>query len=178
MTDKKDDDPVDWNNLAAEDEQRLGVSKDVLRKLMQMNPNLRGGRSTEDLMRQVKTTMKDAPSQKPASVGVASGKPPPPKSAVQSPQQKGGGDILDAVVAARADFEHQMKRFDAEQKRIQDERAAYQQKTLLKLIDECLAVDPGLTSPKSQYVLQQEKAFLDKLGFSMQKLVERQKQRR
>src|SRR5262245_8640627 len=42
MNDKKDDEQISWNELAAEDEQRLGVSKDVLRKLMQMNPNLRG----------------------------------------------------------------------------------------------------------------------------------------
>ncbi len=90
----------------------------------------------------------------------------------------GGGDILNAVTAARGDFDKETKRFDAELKRLQDERAAFQQKLLLRLIDECLAVDPGLTSPKSQYVLQQEKAFLDRLGFSMQKLVERQKSKR
>ncbi len=169
MSKKEDDASVDWNDLAAEDEQRLGVSKDVLRKLMQMNPNLRGGKTTEDLMRQVKSTINTSPP--PAKQGVS----PAAKSSVSAPAK---GDVLDAVLAARADFEQHMKRFEAEQKRLLDERSAYQQKALLKLIDECLAVDPGLTSPKSQYVLQQEKAFLDKLGFSMQKLVERQKSRK
>lgn len=172
MSDKKDDEAVSWNELAAEDEQRLGVSKDVLRKLMQMNPNLRGGKTTEDLMRQVKSTMNET--QKPATLSPAQ-KQPPPKSAIAGNQQKAGGDILDAVSHAKTDFDKEMKRFDAELKKLQEDRAAYQQKALLKLIDDCLAVDPGLTSPKSQYVLQQEKAFLDKIGFSMQKLVDRQK---
>ncbi len=172
---KPDDEGISWNDLAAEDEQRLGVSKDVLRKLMQMNPNLRGGKTTEDLMRQVKSTMKDS-GAKPATA--AANKPQAPSSAIGGKAAGGGGDILNAVTAARGDFDKETKRFDAELKRLQDERAAFQQKLLLRLIDECLAVDPGLTSPKSQYVLQQEKAFLDRLGFSMQKLVERQKSKR
>jgi hypothetical protein len=174
MNDKKKDEAVDWNELASEDEERLGVSKDVLRKLMQMNPKLRGGASTEDLMRQVKTTMKGA---EPTPAQSAQ-KPAPQKSPLSA--QSGGqkGDVLDAVLEARTDFDAQMKRFDAELKKLQDERVAYQQKLLLKLIDECLAIDPGLTSPKSQYVLQQEKAFLDKLGFSMARLIERQKQKK
>jgi hypothetical protein len=164
MSDKKDDDAVSWNDLAAGDEERLGVSKDVLRKLMQMNPNLRGGKSTEDLMRQVKTTMKD------------SGKPGAPAGGAAQKTGTAKGDILDSVLAAKTEFEAASKRYEVEMKRLQEEKTATQQKLLLKLIDECLATDPGLTSPKSQYVLQQEKAFLDKLGFSMQKLVDRQKQ--
>jgi len=167
MADKKDE-PVSWNDLAEGDDQRLGVSKDVLRKLMQMNPNLRGGKSTEDLMRQVKSQINDGPKSVDGTARPTGG------SAVSAPK----GDVLDAVIATKADFDTQMKRFDAEQKRIQEERAAYQQKALLALIDNCLAVDPGLTSPKTQYVLQQEKPFLDKLGFSMQKLIERQQKKR
>lgn len=169
---KKDDESISWNELAAEDEQRLGVSKDVLRKLMQMNPNLRGGKTTEDLMRQVKSTMKDAP--KP--VAVQSNTAQKPGSAISPGAAR--SDILDSVINAKAEFDKEMKRVDAEVKRLTEERVAFQQKALMKLIDECLAIDPGLTSPKSQYVLQQEKAFLDKLGFSMQKLIERQKQRK
>ncbi len=170
--DKRDDQPVSWNDLAEGDEQRLGVSKDVLRKLMQMNPNLRGGKSTEDLMRQVKTTMKEAPKEAPKPAAA-----PPPKSAV-APSGGDKGDMLEAVLKSKHDFDAHNKRFEAELKRIQDERAAYHQKALNQLLDACLVIDPGLTSPKTQYVLQQEKAFLDKLGFSMQKLIERQKLRR
>jgi hypothetical protein len=169
MTDKKNE-PMSWNDLVEGDEQRLGVSKDVLRKLMQMNPNLRGGKSTEDLMRQVKSQMKEGPKAADARGESA-------KSAITTPSSD-KGDVLDAVMRTKSEYDTQMKRFDAELKRIQDERTVFLQQALTKLIDQCLAVDPGLTSPKSQYVLQQEKPFLDKLGFSMQKLVERQKKTR
>ncbi len=168
MNDTRHEALTDWNEIAAEDEQRLGVSKDVLRKLMQMNPNLRGDRTTDDLLQQVKNMKPQTAAPRPVNPSSAA-------TAAQTPPA-GNGDVLDVVLEARAQLDRETKRIEAELKRLQDERAAFQQKLLGKLIDRCLAIDPGLTSPKSQYVLQAEKAFLDKLGFSMQKLVDRQKQ--
>ena len=169
MADKKSDVPATWNELAEGDEQRLGVSKDVLRKLMQINPDLRGGQSTEDLMKQVKTQLKTAPQ---ATAGQQQKEAPVATPLAKTQPQ---GDVYDLVIGAKTEFDREMQRLEFEIKRLQEERSAFGSRLCLKLIDQCLSTDPGLTSPKSQFVLQQEKAFLDKLGFSMAKLVERQK---
>ena len=185
MADDKDDDaPVSWNDFAEGDEERLGISKDVLRKLMQMNPALRGGRSTEDLLRHVKAQMKEG-APRDATGGKAPAQRGGPGATMTggAPAQRGSaatggtpvrlGDISAAVTAAKLDFEAQQKRLDAELKRIENERAAFQQRALAALLDACLEIDPALASPQSQRILQQEKAFLDKLGFSAAKLAER-----
>jgi hypothetical protein len=173
------DNKKSWNELAEDDDKQLGVSKDVLRKLMQMNPTLRGGQSTEDLMKSVKSTLGQS-----GSAGQTAAAPkavaPAPKTVTAAPKTtasapKAVADVLDVVTNARAEFERETQRFEAELKKLKTERDALVSRLCLGVIDQCLAIDPNLLSPKTQLVLKDEKAFLDKIGFTVQKMIERQK---
>ena len=72
---------------------------------MQMNPNLRGGQSTEDLMKQVNTTLKTSPAPAPVQAPAANA----PKSAVSTKVQP-QGDVFDTIIGAKTEFEREMQR--------------------------------------------------------------------
>ncbi len=173
-----------WNEFVKGDEKQLGLSKDVLRKLRQMNPNLQDGSSTEDFLKNVRATVKSEPkpaaaASKPAAQTLVSA---PNKPVTPAPAKALPKDLLDALFAQKQSLdeksqalESELKRLQEEQKALQEEQKALRSQVCEAFIADCLAIDPGLTSPKSQYVLSQEKAFLDSIGFSVARLVEQQR---
>lgn len=168
----------DWNQFLEGDEKKLGLSKDVVRKLREMNPALKDGSSTEDFLKNVRSQVKMPAGAAPVTrapgaaspVGIKTG--PPVAAAAHV------GDLLTAVATIKTAHEHETAKLDDEIKKLQGMQANMRGSTLDKLIDAILDIDPGLTSPKSNYVLGQEKKFMDSVGFSMERLVERQKTRK
>jgi len=165
----------DWNQFLEGDEKKLGLSKDVVRKLREMNPALKDGSSTEDFLKNVRSQVKSGPSSSVARapgaaspVGVKTG----PGAAAVAP-----GDLLTAVSALKLAHDQQNLKLDEEMKKLVAQQRSNRDLTCERLLDAVLDIDPGLTSPKSNFVLSQEKKFLDSVGFSMEKLVERQKLR-
>ena len=69
-----DDKKGGWSKFVEGDEDDLGMSKDMLRKLMAVNPSLRDNRNTDDVLKSVKEQMK---SGKPAPAKAAEKEAPP-----------------------------------------------------------------------------------------------------
>lgn len=110
-----------WNTIAKGDDERLGVSRDMLKRLLEVNPNLRGEKNTEDVLKDVKGALKSAAKPTPA----------PAKSPAQHSVVFGGGgtdDTANAIVARVGELREELAErhaaIDAEIKKLQDKRAA------------------------------------------------------
>jgi len=168
----------DWNQFLEGDEKKLGLSKDVVRKLREMNPALKDGSSTEDFLKNVRSQVKSGPGAPALARAPGAASPVGVRTGPQAPIAAPAGDLLTAIAAIKAAHEQENFKIEEEIKKLQALQAGSRGSTLDKLIDAILDIDPGLTSPKSNYVLTQEKKFMDSVGFSMERLVDRQKTRK
>lgn len=168
----------DWNQFLEGDEKKLGLSKDVVRKLREMNPALKDGSSTEDFLKNVRSQVKSGPTSPAVARAPGAASPVGVKTGPLTPHAAPtAGDLLTAVAALKLAHDQENLKLDEEMKRLVAQQRANKDTTCAKLLDAVLDIDPGLTSPKSNFVLAQEKKFLDGVGFSMEKLVERQRSR-
>ncbi len=151
---KPSPEPEDWE-LALREKAQPGLSPELARKLLSMNPALRDrGADTASLV---------AEAQK-ARSGI---RPPSAGNAQPAPNQDAATDGLAAVDALKQAFTDTNKQLDLEQKRIQEERSSNISRTLDAFHQWLRDNDPQLRSPFTQQLLSDEKRFLDALGFSV-----------
>ncbi|MCC6808486.1 MAG: hypothetical protein IT381_13760 [Deltaproteobacteria bacterium] len=133
----------------------IGVDLETMRKLLAVNPALRGaGDSTQDVLQRVRGKASATES----------------KAAAAPPAQ----DFFLATQALEQRFRGERKRLQQAKLALEAEERALIPATLAAFYDSLLAVDPNLTSPKTQYTLKKMQAFLHELGFSMDGLVAHQ----
>lgn len=184
-----------------------GVTQDMAHRMLEMNPAMRSGHSTESLVEAMK-----------AIKGGARGPDPRSASIQQEIQEVGrehervsrsvsaSRDIYGAVLAAKREIadrmqaqgsklelelegveeelqllEHraQMRQSEVEElmTQVKPREQALGRDALHALLDQLLALDPDMVTAKTRQTLQKEKAFLDMLGFSVKKLLDRQRER-
>ncbi|MCC6808660.1 MAG: hypothetical protein IT381_14645 [Deltaproteobacteria bacterium] len=147
MTDKPKDKVAGWSSTLEDEEDEQGVQRDIARKILAMNPSLR--EAGMDTMRAVEQS-----------------KARDPKAAATSSGQKASaGRVVDAIAEGKQKLDSEEKRIDQELLRLQKERAGLKAVALDRFMRWLAVNDPELRSPVTKQTLEDEKAFLTKLGF-------------
>ena len=153
----KKTDGADWDD-ALGDRKVQTVSPDLVRKLLAMNPALRE--------QGLNTNFATAQAQK-AQIAAAQGHKAP--AAGQS--QTSNDDIFTAFASMKGDLGTQQKQIDIEVERLTRERDALRTATLERVHRWLQTNDPDMRSPVTQQVLEQDKKFLDEIGFNVKDYV-------
>lgn len=167
MSDKKNDKVGGWAGSLDDEEEDKGVQADIARKILALNPSLRD--AGVDTMRAVESTKaRDEKKVDQPDAGVKG-------SAAPKPVQ--GNRIVDAIADVKRTLDTDDKRLEAEIARLTKERAGLKNAALERIMRWLQSNDPDLRSPVTQAMLQDEKPFLDKIGFSIKKYIDAQKKR-
>jgi hypothetical protein len=174
----KDPDPKkdeDWDDMLAPAQQTPGLSPDMARALLSMNPKMREeGKNTAWVVREAQSA------QKQAKQGA---KPQTPSAVVPaSLMPKAGTDVTGALQQLKKGFQSETERIEVEKKKLDEEKKKLEQqqaqlkaKLLAELTQWLIAKDPELLSPLTQQALSDNKTFLDGIGFSMKYFIEAKK---
>jgi hypothetical protein len=153
--------------LEEHEPKQVGISPDLARKLLEMNPKLRNdGFDTVGLVNQ--------------SQNAAVGKPPPkPTAPAAKPTQPTAPSesVVDTLAAIGKSLGEAEQTIDREIAALQDKKKQASAAALAQWIAWLQAHDPELRSPFTQEVLADEKALLDRLGFSVKDYVALRKKR-
>ncbi len=139
------------------------LTEDMVRKLLQMNPHLRGsGQTTKDVLQSVRARVSRGPAEAAPPSGTSS-----PKSAAPAPDLDG---LLLALSRQRdAETIERKKEEELVATRLrqcdEEERRARAQ-ALELLIDALLEQDPALVRPEHGSLLEGAKAFLARIEFT------------
>ena len=153
MADKKDDEAEDWG--AALDGQQapgVGINKEVLRKAMSLNPTLRQGQDSTDIMAMLKDANK-------GRTVAATPESSPAKASAST-------DFSEVVLASKQRLLEDQRRLKEEIGKLQQQERELAPKLRDRLIELVLSIDPNLASLKVQAIMNREKAFLSSVGFS------------
>lgn len=152
-----------WADSLDGEEDEGGVQADIARKILALNPKLRdAGLDTGGMVE--KTKQRDA---QPAAT------PRPAGASVPS-----GNRIIDAFSEVKKQLDSDERRADAEIARLQKERVGAKTQALDRVMRWLSANDPDLRSPVTQAMLADEKAFLERIGFSIKRYMDAQKKSR
>jgi hypothetical protein len=160
--DKNDKDADGWGDQfdAKDAAPTAGVSKEMLRKAMSLNPKLREQTSTNELM----SVLGGGQVQRPSAPA----------------EQSKGVDLVTGLTQCRARLQDEKKRLQGEivgmQKQLEEKKkqlGALPASMLDPVLDLFIQIDPNLTSITTQEMLKQEAAFLSEIGFSAKKVVEK-----
>lgn len=154
-------------------EPNQGPSGDMLRKMAAINPALKGGDTTGAFVQAAKETLR----------GEA------PSATQKSTSPKTSDDSAPGAFADARDADHLMQlafaRYEGEKRALETELAMLQAKMsglkdkhLQDVMEKLADIDPNLGSMVTQASLQQNKRFLDGLGFSPQRFIEHLRKRR
>lgn len=148
---------ADWDD-ALGDRKVQTVSPDMVRRLLEMNPALRAqGLNTNYAVAQAHKAQNQA----------AQGHKAP--AAGQS--QTSNDDIFTAFASIKGELATQQKAFDTEIERLTREKKNALTATLDRVQRWLQANDPDMRSPVTQQVLEQDKNFLDAIGFTVKDYV-------
>ena len=164
--DKPKDD--NWDDALGDRAQQT-VSPDIVRKLLEMNPALReSGMTTNATVEHVQRAHQQAAktpapaAKKPASMGIVN----------QAPRAGSDGDIVSAFGEMKRRLGAENKRIDEEIARLKKSREDAATQTRDRVRQWLIEHDPDVRSPVTQSVLDQEKAFLQQVGFTVKGYVE------
>lgn len=162
----KDEDMNAWDDALDDSKApQVGASKEMLRKALALNPAMR--KLVPDstvLLERIESAKR--------------GKPMPTEAAAIVPSASAApNNLTDVLRLLRSDLDEQKKAIAAERALLDQREKALLPALCDRMIDAVLAIDPNMTSPKTAFILKQEKPFLDAIGFSTQKLVERESRR-
>jgi hypothetical protein len=157
MADDEDDDEVWGAEISGGAAPKAGVTKDTMRKARRLNPELAKQGSTTELLNMVKGGQ---------------------SASSQSGAAKASGNLGGELGSALNKIEEQHK---DERKRAQEEIAKLQKlvaelgpKSLERVLELIMRLDPNLTSPLTQELLKSKATFLNDIGFSVRKVLDRQ----
>ena len=137
------------------------ANEEMVRKLLQMNPHLRGdGQSTKDVM----TVLAQAkgPEQKKA--------PPPVNTGVLIALGQEVAKLKERLAREHSEVEREARELQQRKQTLETQRKMLPAQACAQVIAALLRIDPNLTQRRPQVLLEQQKAFLDSIGFSVAKL--------
>lgn len=146
-----------------EDAPAVGVNKEMLRKALKLNPAMRDNANTADVM---KILEKASAQRTVAQPQAEQGAKAPPR------------DLVSGLVQYKDRHVEEKKRLQAELAAIQKQIAELSPRTLDRVMELFLAIDPNMTSVTTQEMLKMEGQFLNEIGFSPKKLIERKLKKR
>lgn len=147
-----------WGSAVSKDQPAVGVSSEMVKKAMALNPKLRQTMKTQDIVKQIANAGQGAAAR-------AAGTPAP--AAIPT-------DVMTEIIGARDDYKNELTRITAEEQRLAADRKAAKEKNLDRVLTAVVTIDPNMVSPRTLYVIEQEKQFLKDVGFDIGKVVERQ----
>lgn len=161
---KSDDDAADeWGAaLDGREAPAIGVNEDMLRKAIALNPSIKGGKDTTDIVQQL------TKAQAARTVAAPSAEP-----AKAKPR-----DIVEFFLQAKEKYDADKKRIVEEKKKLEAEERALAPKVVDRMVEVMLELDPNMTSPQTQEILKMQAPFLATIGFSARKVIERKMQKK
>ena len=132
----------------------LGANRELVRKVMALNPSLRETSDSSAALDRLQLAKYMAAKTTQAAAG---------------PEAR---NLTETVSALKTELDGKAKAIASERAALDQRERELRPDVCGRFIDALLKIDPNLTSPKTEYILRQEKSFLDGIGFSMQKLVE------
>lgn len=136
---------------------RPEASEDLMRKLALLNPQLKGGDSTDNFVLNAQGALQKQPPK-------ALGQETPPFAHVQ--------DTDHLISLSHERFERERREVELQLSVLQGKLARMKEKHLGELMPELHRLDRNLSSPITQQVMKERKAYLDHIGFTAQKLVD------
>lgn len=163
----------DWDDLLGE-AKSSGISPDMARALLQMNPAMRDkGVNTAWVVNQSQDAQHAGKTgAKPATAKPATAKP---ATATASPSS---GDVYQLIETHEKRMAEDETRFDLEIKKLNEAKQQNRARILAELMTALAAKDPELLSPFTQQALSDKKAALEKLGFSVKGFAEHRRNSR
>ncbi len=166
----------DWDDMLEGDQKTQGLSPDMARTLLSMNPKLREeGKNTAWVVRQAQQA------QQGGGKGAKPQAAQPAGSSTSAP--KGGADVFGALDQLQKGFELEAQRIDVEKQKLEEQKKKLEQaqaqlksKMLQEFTQWLLGKDPELLSPLTQQALSERKAFLDRIGFSVKYFADAKRQ--
>lgn len=150
-------------------EPNQGPSGDMLRKMAAINPALKGGDTTGAFVQAAKETLRgETPS--------ATQKSAAPRNSEGPLADARDADHLMQLAFAR--YEGEKRTLETELAMLQAKASGLKEKHLQEVMDKLADLDPNLSSVVTQASIQQNKRFLDGLGFSPQRFIEHLRKRR
>lgn len=159
------DEDDEWEKMAADAAKKgsmpvAGVNKETLRAALRLNPALRKNLDTEAAI--------DALAKAPRA------QDPEPQHGAQ-PLSK---DVSEALPKIHEEHDAAEKRIAAEIQKLKKELDELPGKSRQRVFAVLLNADPGLTGPMTAAMLKREKAFLDKVGFSVDWFIDQKTKKR
>jgi hypothetical protein len=147
------------------------ATEEMVRKLMQMNPHLRGdGQSTKDVMSVLSKSQS-------MGAGQATAKPAPVTPTAAPNLSVELARLREAYQVALHDFDKDEAALKTLAQDLEKQKKALGGKACEQVIVALLKLDPNLTQRKHQVMLEKEKAFLDSIGFTPAKLIAAERER-
>jgi hypothetical protein len=160
---EQDDDLAGWGSeLDGKKAATVGVNAELLRKAIKLNPNMKGGKNTEDIIQQLEDAAShksNAPVARPGASSVA--------------MQDLPKDLVKAIVKLREDFTLKRKKLRDDILALQKEEKTLPNAVMNRVVDVILALDPNMTSVQTTEILRMEAAFLKEVQFEPRKVIER-----
>ena len=158
-----EDSADEWGStLDGREAPAIGVNEDMLRKAIALNPSIKQGKDTVDIMKELSAAQ--------ASRTVAQPQQEAPKAKPK--------DIVEFVLSAKEKYESERKRITAEKQKLDQEEKQLAPKLVERMIDVMLELDPNMTSPQTQEMLKMQAGFFNVIGFSARKVIERKMQKK
>lgn len=138
---------------------RKDFDPETLRKIMEMNPEMLGGRTPEQFIAEMRTRHDQASKAKQDREQV--------KGALESSFVL-PSDVDQLAAALEKKYQLEKKELEEEIKRLHERQTSLKPRYRTLFMDKLLEVDPNLVSPKTGFVLKDKKQWLDEVGFSVE----------
>lgn len=164
MANKTESDAADeWGaQLDGKDAPAVGLNREMLRKALSLNPALKKHNTTTDIMEQLEkasSERKVVQSEEPSERRVVT-------------------DLVEGMVQVRDRYLDDKKRLRAEIAKLQAQEKELAPKALDRVLDMILQIDPNMTSVQTTTMLDMEKTFLNEVGFTPRKVIEKKLKKR
>jgi hypothetical protein len=151
------DDEDAWGSELEEDTGAGGVNKDILRKARALNPALAQQGSTTELFSKIKGGAGTPASAPAAGGGIL----------------KGNVDFATAFYETQGKCKEERKKLQDEITKLQKQLAEINPRTLDRVVDLIISIDANMVSPQTQEILKTETQFLNEIGFTVRKVIDK-----
>lgn len=149
-----------WQKKGLDNLANGGESNNVLRQALKVNPELKGNKSTEEFLVEVATVKGEKP-----------GTPIKVKPTAHAPRPRVARSVAESLALAKewvaseeSLFAEELANIEAELDGLRTMEARLERHAKARIEEAIAALDPNRASPVTQAVLNDERAFLTKVG--------------
>lgn len=158
-----DDDDLDaWGSeLDGKATPQVGMTRDVMHQARMLNPNLASQGSTTELLNKVKGAQPAPVAAQAPKVGLS-----------QQPDLAGG------LLQVQARYKESKARLQQEIAALQAQLKDVPSKALEQVVNLVIDIDPNMVSPQTHELFKSETAFLNEIGFTVRKVIDKKTKKR